>query len=597
LAMAEEMAHIPMLCHPHPSRVLLVGQGVAGLLSELNKYPGVKIDYIEPDPEVISLLRRFFPLYVTGILDSPRISVKTGDVRRHLQQSHEQFDLVLIGLQNTPSLQSNRYFTREFYQLLQHHLAEGGILATMTPGSRAYVGQELQELVQTLCATLASVFPSVRVLRGDINIYLAARSKLDSLSAEAVCRRMNEIGITTRYLTQGEIERRFQAQEEVSAELDLGLGPTPPNTDLHPVGMIRTLINTLMPFDSVSARYLHRIIGLPSWCYHAALAALILCWAGLWRGRYETGVRNAVTSSGFSAAAGSLIVLLGFQIRFGVVYHHLVLLTTAFTAGTALGGIIPFPTSLPGRPNTASDRKQLWGLDLSLGLPALVSLAALRLPGWVSYLLFIGASGVLGILLGREFILANRIMLAQDAAPGARAYPIAARLYAADLFGGFLGAVFVPVLLVPALGLFSAALWVLVVKAASALMLLSSRRDGRPSRTKTVCFSYQGRGYEVEARVRDDVGHQVLGKMFSRSKEPILFVFPTERPVGIHMLFVFQRLLVVWFDREGRVVKTQEMKPFVSYARAQAQAVLELPLTQSKPGPTTEVKSSSSGLD
>lgn len=54
----EEIAHFPMLFHPKPHRVLIVGSGVGGLLNEVLKHPVERIDVVEHDPAVFDLYRR-----------------------------------------------------------------------------------------------------------------------------------------------------------------------------------------------------------------------------------------------------------------------------------------------------------------------------------------------------------------------------------------------------------------------------------------------------------------------------------------------------------------------------------------------------------
>ena len=68
------------------------------------------------------------------------------------------------------------------------------------------------------------------------------------------------------------------------------------------------------------------------------------------------------------------------------------------------------------------------------------------------------------------------------------------------------------------------------------------------------------------------------GFMFSLSrKKSKLFIFDNEQNVGIHMLFVFMSLFVVWLDSRKRVVDFRLMIPFLSYYNNRAKYVIELP--------------------
>lgn len=60
------------------------------------------------------------------------------------------------------------------------------------------------------------------------------------------------------------------------------------------------------------------------------------------------------------------------------------------------------------------------------------------------------------------------------------------------------------------------------------------------------------------------------GLMFSKlhEREGLLFVFPHERNVDIHMLFVFFPLDILWLDGKGRVVSlVRKAKPFTLFVK------------------------------
>jgi len=74
---------------------------------------------------------------------------------------------------------------------------------------------------------------------------------------------------------------------------------------------------------------------------------------------------------------------------------------------------------------------------------------------------------------------------------------------------------------------------------------------------------------------------KLYGFMFSFSrKKAKLFVFPHEQHVGIHMLFVFFPLIVIWLDAHKRIIDFKLMKPFGSLHSADAKYVLEIPYTK-----------------
>jgi len=94
---------------------------------------------------------------------------------------------------------------------------------------------------------------------------------------------------------------------------------------------------------------------------------------------------------------------------------------------------------------------------------------------------------------------------------------------------------------------------------------------------QTISFEYEGRKIAVSAKVCNNFLTRGVGKMFSLSRKPLLFVFDREQEVWIHMHFVFMPLLVVWLDKDMKPVKMKTMKPFISIGHGRAKYVLEIP--------------------
>ena len=61
-AAAEEAVDYALLEHAAPRRILLIGGGVNGGVTEALKHPTVeRLDYVELDPALIGMARQFFP--------------------------------------------------------------------------------------------------------------------------------------------------------------------------------------------------------------------------------------------------------------------------------------------------------------------------------------------------------------------------------------------------------------------------------------------------------------------------------------------------------------------------------------------------------
>ncbi len=94
---AERNAHFPLLQHPNPNKVLLVGGGASGVLREILKHPVEKVDYVELDPLVIDLAKKFLPKNES--LNDPRVRVISNVVGRlYIERPDQRYDIIIFNL-------------------------------------------------------------------------------------------------------------------------------------------------------------------------------------------------------------------------------------------------------------------------------------------------------------------------------------------------------------------------------------------------------------------------------------------------------------------------------------------------------------------
>ena len=123
----EMITHVPMLVHPNPERVLVIGAGDGGVVRELVKYEGVKqIDLVEIDEMVVEVCKKYMPKTACA-LDNPRLRIRYEDGLKYIRSCENQYDLIIVD-STDPFGPGEGLFTREFYGSCYKALREDGIM-------------------------------------------------------------------------------------------------------------------------------------------------------------------------------------------------------------------------------------------------------------------------------------------------------------------------------------------------------------------------------------------------------------------------------------------------------------------------------------
>ncbi len=492
LVLSEELVHLPLLFVPQPRRALVLSGGVGGVLRELLKYPLTQIDYAELDPLLIEAVQQFPTSLTRSELGAPRVRVEHVDgrllVRKKTWQSaphaQEGYDLVIVNLPYPSTLQLNRFYTLEFFQMVRGLLAGEGLLVVGCPGTLTYMSDELRDLNAMVYHSLSGAFPHVRPIPGDRTLWLASSSAaLSTLPVEALVQRWEGRALDTGLLTASHIRRRLGQSRLEWFWAALGEGARGGragkylNRDLHPLGLFYGLSYWNALFSPGLARVLASAGRLNLWTLGLPLAGCGLLFLAVVRLTGKGGgaiVPAVITATGFAGMAADLIIIFAFQTLYGYAYHWIGLLITAFMAGLSLGGLLM--TRRLSR--IASERSALLKLELALFLywvllPALLSVLYARashpLAFASTHAILLIMNALAGFLVGSQFPLANRTWLKGREAMGGTA----GLLYACDLLGAFVGAVAVSVVLIPVLGILETCLLAAALKLGSLMLVMA----------------------------------------------------------------------------------------------------------------------------
>lgn len=155
----EMMAHVPLLTHPAPREVLVIGGGDGGLAREILRHESVeRVALVEIDPEVVAVSRRFLPGLASSFAD-PRLDLRIADGSEFIIACPPgSFDVVFVDAD--PLGPGEALFSAGFYRDAARALRPGGVLVTQSESPRFNVPafRELHGVFRELFGP-ARVFP------------------------------------------------------------------------------------------------------------------------------------------------------------------------------------------------------------------------------------------------------------------------------------------------------------------------------------------------------------------------------------------------------------------------------------------------------
>ncbi len=161
----EMLTHVPLVTHPKPERVLIIGGGDGGTLEEVLKHTVEHATMVEIDREVVDVSRRFLPTISGGAFDDPRARLLIDDGIAFVQTTSDRFDVILVD-STDPKGPGVALFAAEFFTACARVLRDDGILVTQT-GS-LFHQRDLSNVVRR---HLSDIFPVVRTYWAAVPAY------------------------------------------------------------------------------------------------------------------------------------------------------------------------------------------------------------------------------------------------------------------------------------------------------------------------------------------------------------------------------------------------------------------------------------------
>ncbi len=210
----ERRGHLPLLMHPTPNRVAVLGSSTGLTASAALIHPEVReLDLIEIVPEVAAAASEHFADWNRGVYSADMTTVFEEDARNHMRVTRRTYDVVIGELFVPWNPGASGLFSREHFVAVRGRLASGGIFCHWLPlhqlGARS---------LETIVATYRDVFPAGVMWRGgfhpDVPL-VALCSEPPRTSREALARRLEALG------RAGSFDRWLRSPEAMAA-LELG---------------------------------------------------------------------------------------------------------------------------------------------------------------------------------------------------------------------------------------------------------------------------------------------------------------------------------------------------------------------------------------
>jgi len=225
------VAQIPMLVHPNPEEVLVIGLGSGITLGSVLTHPVETAECVEISPAVVRAAA-YFDKWHGDVTKNPRAFIIMDDGRNYLLATEKKYD-VIVSEPSKPWISGvSNLFTRESYELYRDRLKPGGVACqwfhyySMSPVD-----------FKTTVRTFLSVFPYVQIWNAENNIFMVGSEQPlvinienmeEKLAVESVRSDLDRIRVPNSYVLLG----HYLFSEKEAHEY---VGDGPLNTDDLPI--------------------------------------------------------------------------------------------------------------------------------------------------------------------------------------------------------------------------------------------------------------------------------------------------------------------------------------------------------------------------
>lgn len=189
------IGHLPMVLHPSPKEVLVVGLGGGATPGAISQYPEARVQVVELS-DGVRRAASFFAHVNYDLLNQPNVSVRIDDGRNFLALTGRRFDVITADVIQPGHAGAGHVYSREYFSLVRRALKEDGLVLQ-------WIGHRPSVEYKMIMRTFLEVFPDT-TLWYDANFMVGALKpltvdplRLDRLrQAPATRAALNSAGLT-----------------------------------------------------------------------------------------------------------------------------------------------------------------------------------------------------------------------------------------------------------------------------------------------------------------------------------------------------------------------------------------------------------------
>lgn len=449
-----------------PQKILIIGYGCENLIYSFLKYPINKIYYVVPDRNYIQFVARYLPPEMKDIFS--KIEIFYSDPRIFISHRNEKFDLIILNIPDPSNSFWNKYYTLEFYKLVNTHLNNKGAIALKIISAENYIGTELKNYGSSIYYTLKKCFPKIVITPGRINWFFAGgKDSVLSSDPEILGNRYQKfMPLDSTFYPEGFktllLPERVKFIRESYAHNLLFEKFKLINSDKKPLSYF---LNLIVQFRYANSRLplILKSTLVSGWLFYIFPILLLF----ILRIHYLNFMHNLPSSrmvfsgkcyqlfSGCSGFIYQLILIYLFQNRFGTIFHYIGLVNSIFMLGLFTGSYL-------GKNITNKLKVQNTILTILIiqfilyicSYPLLIEFSP-RIPNAFAWAIYSFLFLFSGIITGISYPLAGKILEANRL----EILNISGNLEALDHWGAVLGSMLAGIILIPLLGIYRSLLF------------------------------------------------------------------------------------------------------------------------------------------